>query len=556
MNQKNLEVLTNVIGAVESGGQVYGKRDYARYTPPAKNTPKEVTCTLGWYQAYGHEARQLIQEIFETDKASFWRLDSADIEEMLRYNWEALKWKPNAKEKAALIALIDSPVGHEVQDRLFSEKMPRLIEDCEKDYPAADVKAQMMYCEIRHLGGKAPVDRIFGRTGGKYDLDSIMASLVKDQKSSNKNLVGSQKFWSRHLKCREFIDRYAEDENMSVIIGSARGDEYGGSGWDGRAKAGDQKQTSKPDYKGEVSRQEWYLHSKGWYTFRAKDPAAREEIALNTEEACDNENVGYDQSENRTLLAEAKKVNLKAKDVKKKTETDCGQLQLLGILRAGIQIEDFYTANMKEKIEKTGKFYVFTDDAHCKSSDRLIRGDLQVTRSKGHVICVLSDGKYAAEERAKYDGAAPAPTPTTTGTEAVKALQRFLNQHYPTILREKCGGLLTIDGAYGKRSRLCALAVWKYMANKYYKASLTPGNGDFGTACKAVAGKMTDAEVTKHPTLGYLIQGALAGKGYYSAKLDGVCGAKTQAAVKKLQKAKGLSQTGKMSADTWHSLFN
>ena len=54
----------------------------------------------------------------------------------------------------------------------------------------------------------------------------------------------------------------------------------------------------------------------------------------------------------KELLAEAKKVNLKAKDVKKKTETDCGQLQLLGILRAGIQIEDFYTANMKEKIEK------------------------------------------------------------------------------------------------------------------------------------------------------------------------------------------------------------
>lgn len=556
MNEKNLAVLTNIIGAVETGGQVYGKKRYNDYTAPYTNSKKEVTCTLGWYQAYGHEARQLIQEIYNTDTVTFWRLDSADIEEMLRYDWVALKWKPNAKEKAALIALIDSDVGHMVQDRIFAEKMIKLIEECEHDY-TKDVKAQMMYCEIRHLGGKGPADRIFQRCAGKYDLDMIMASLVADQRDkSSDNQVGDTKYWSRHLKCREFIDRYAEDENMSVIIGSARGDEYGGSGWDGRAKAGDQKQTSKPDYKGEVSRQEWYLHSKGWYTFRAKDPAAREEIALNTEEACDNENVGYDQSENRTLLAEAKKVNLKAKDVKKKTETDCGQLQLLGILRAGIQIEDFYTANMKEKIEKTGKFYVFTDDAHCKSSDRLIRGDLQVTRSKGHAICVLSDGKYAAEERAKYDGAAPAPTPTTTGTEAVKALQRFLNQHYPTILREKCGGLLTIDGAYGKRSRLCALAVWKYMSNKYYKASLTPGNGDFGPACKAVAAKMTDAEVTKHPTLGYLIQGILAGRGYYTAKLDGVCGAKTQASIKLIQKAKGLSQTGTMSAETWNALFN
>ena len=70
----------------------------------------------------------------------------------------------------------------------------------------------MMYCEIRHLGGLGPVKRIFDRLGGKYDLDSIMASLVRDQKDkSSDNQVGDSKFWTRHLKCKEFIERRSEE---------------------------------------------------------------------------------------------------------------------------------------------------------------------------------------------------------------------------------------------------------------------------------------------------------------------------------------------------------
>lgn len=56
---------------------------------------------------------------------------------------------------------------------------------------------------------------------------------------------------------------------MAVKIGSARIDEnckaHGG-------QAGDQ--TGK-----EVSTQNWYLNSKGWRVFRAKNPAVAEKIA-------------------------------------------------------------------------------------------------------------------------------------------------------------------------------------------------------------------------------------------------------------------------------------
>lgn len=562
MNEKNLAVLTNIIGAVETGGQVYGKRRYNDYTAPYTNSDKEVTCTLGWYQAYGHEAKQLIREIYEADRNEFWHIDNAGIAEMLGLDWVAIRWNPDKKERAALIALIDSPIGHEVQDRIFSEKMKKLIAECGKDY-TQDIKAQMMYCEIRHLGGKEPADRIFKRCAGNYTLERIMQALAQDQRDlTSGNQVGDTKYWSRHVKCREFIEKYAVDETepakeekeekkMAVIIGSARGDEKGGATG---GKAGDQKQTGTPDYKGEVSRQEWYKHSKNWYVFRAKDPEAREQIALNTEESSDNPNVGYDQGENRTLLAEAKKVGLIAKNVKTKCETDCGQLQRLGILRAGIDISDFYTANMKEAIEATGKFYVFTDAAHCNYSTRLIRGDILCTRTKGHTVCVLTDGTRAAEERAKYDGTPePEPAPAErTCADAVKDLQNFLNGNYEKIIGKK----LKTDGVYGTKTRAAAVAVWKYMANKYYNAGLTVGNENFFQSSRLESAKMTDAEVAKHPTLGIIIQGVLAGKEYYTAKLDGICGAKTKTAIKKLQKAGKIPEDGSMDPDTWFMLFN
>ena len=78
---------------------------------------------------------------------------------------------------------------------------------------------------------------------------------------------------------------------MAVKIGSARIDENGHA-YNG--KAGDQ--TGK-----EVSTQNWYLHSKGWRVYRAKNPAVAEKIAICMERACSNAAIGYDQYQ-RSLI--------------------------------------------------------------------------------------------------------------------------------------------------------------------------------------------------------------------------------------------------------------
>ena len=84
-----------------------------------------------------------------------------------------------------------------------------------------------------------------------------------------------------------------------TIIGSARIDGRGKTSGD---KAGDQKQTTTPDYKGEVSMQSFYVSSKGWNILRAKDPAVAANIALAMTIACNNPNIGYNQARRLDII--------------------------------------------------------------------------------------------------------------------------------------------------------------------------------------------------------------------------------------------------------------
>lgn len=219
MNSENLKILTNIIGGVESGGQVYGRRNYAAYAAPYTNSDKEYTITLGWAQNYGDEAYKLISLIYAADPVAFDKIDpTGQIKVMINgeHNWVKERWNPSTYQRYVLIALIDSPAGHICQDELFAQLMQTYIAECAKAY-TSEVRAQMMYCEIRHLGGKSAADRIFRRCGGTYTLDRIMVALKADQADKRSdNQVGDAKFWSRHLKCREFIERYAVPETAGA----------------------------------------------------------------------------------------------------------------------------------------------------------------------------------------------------------------------------------------------------------------------------------------------------------------------------------------------------
>lgn len=168
---------------------------------------------------------------------------------------------------------------------------------------------------------------------------------------------------------------------MAVIIGSARHDEHGNCYSGG--KAGDQ--TGQ-----EVSTQKFYVHKKGWRVLRAKSPEIANKLAEAMIIACNNENIGYDQSERYGVIKHG--INTKVK-----TECDCSSLVRACIIYAsGKDVGDFNTSNERPVILKSGLF----DDMGSYHAGFILRnGDVLVTRIKGHTVIVVSG---ARKSKGKY----------------------------------------------------------------------------------------------------------------------------------------------------------
>ena len=227
----------------------------------------------------------------------------------------------------------------------------------------------------------------------------------------------------------------------TIIIGSARHDEN--NKYSGGA-AGDQLQTSSTsDKAGEVSMQNMYTHSKGWYIFRPKSVAHTNAIAAKMEAACNNANIGYDQNQ-RTGI------NTYGISTTTKTECDCSSLVRQCVKEAtGTDPGNFTTATEATKLAATG---LFEDKIAYESQSQTpaYNGDILVTKTKGHTVIVVSGNarstatSYTQKQFIKdvqsaigvtVDGIAGsktlAATPTLSATAnrkhaAVKPVQQYL----------------------------------------------------------------------------------------------------------------------------------
>lgn len=164
------------------------------------------------------------------------------------------------------------------------------------------------------------------------------------------------------------------------IIGSARHNE---NGTYATGIPGDQTGT-------EVSTQEYYKHSKGWRVIRPISVLDAKNIADNMYEACKNPCVGYSQNDNQSLYRNVVSLRYNISLLKIPSNTDCARLVRICILYAGINVDDFYTGNMAEKLLKTGKFIEVTNKIALPSG--LKRGDILVTKTKGHTVVCLTNG--------------------------------------------------------------------------------------------------------------------------------------------------------------------
>lgn len=296
---------------------------------------------------------------------------------------------------------------------------------------------------------------------------------------------------------------------MSIIVGSARADERGKiSG----GTAGDQ--TGR-----EVSTQSYYKHSKGWHVLRAKDPEKGNKIAKAMKAACDNRHIGYDQMNRNTLYNAVKDKGFNPAKATSNVETDCSALVRVCVNYAGIKVGDMNTSSLRSTLLATGQFEDVTSKVNTSSGSGLCNGDVLVTKTKGHTVVVVSGNPRIVGKAATVKTEAAKTVSSTTKTAAAKATVHLTGVNakvkaFQNAFNVSYGGNLVVDGKLGPKTKAA-----------FTKVLLTTSTKNKATIVKFVQG----------------VVGVTA---------DGSFGSKTKEAVKKWQKAHGLSADGQVGPKT------
>lgn len=320
---------------------------------------------------------------------------------------------------------------------------------------------------------------------------------------------------------------------MAIKIAHAASDEnkkYKGG------KAGDQ--TGK-----EICIRTWY--NRPWNVIiRFKDAEKREKIAEGMERLAANDNIGYDQNQRNTALAQARKVGYDPAKIKVPCETDCSAAVVICCCYSGIPENKLYssgnsayTGNLKKKLVATGEVEIFTASKYVASDKYLFRGDILLYEGH-HVAVALENGSMVKEVLV-------VPTRTLKdGCEGndVKWLQTGLNK----IMKSG----LVIDGEFGRAT----IAAVKSFQKKYGLEV----DGIFGvnsrkTMVKLLAGEtVVVVPALAKPTLrlgddGVQVRYLQQDLNYVmkaNLEVDGEFGKATLRAMKKFQRKYGLDDDG------------
>lgn len=150
----------------------------------------------------------------------------------------------------------------------------------------------------------------------------------------------------------------------------------------------------------EVKIQNWFSYS--WNVIlRPLNAQDAEKMATMMEDAANNPNIGYDQSERNSLYPYAKAVNFEMSKINTPCECDCSSLVSICCIGIGCSESAFYgggnmrcTSNLRQPCLASGKFCELTDSKYTQSKDYLKRGDI-ILYEAGHVVVCLQNGIFA-----------------------------------------------------------------------------------------------------------------------------------------------------------------
>ena len=246
----------------------------------------------------------------------------------------------------------------------------------------------------------------------------------------------------------------------TVMIGSSSKDERGQCHG---GQIGDQ--TEK-----EVCVLNWYYQN--WnVVLRPTDEVLAEKIACAMEDACDNNNIGYNQLERNSLYIEAKKVELDISKISTPCGCDCSSLVSVCCICAGLPASYFYHGNicttytLRNACLSTGKFSALTDKKYLTQKDYLKRGDILLNETQ-HVVVVLADGQKVENSTIKPTEVDINNNNTLNTSYSVKITAKTLNVRSqpntdaPITTTITKGGIYTIVDERGGWGRLKSGIGW------------------------------------------------------------------------------------------------
>ena len=221
MNSKNREVMRNILYAVETGGQVYGGKQYDNFTPAYTNSQAEHAITIGAGAWYATEANRLLEAIRDTDPDGFDKLDTAGIgKDLDTATWSTYKVGKGSEKAKCIVAIIGSATGIRCQDELMEQQIQEYEKSITEQYGSMPDSAMMECINIIHQGGSGALKRTLAKTATPYTAQSIYAALCTDpDDKSNNNQVGD--YTTRQKKVYEMISKYCKEETTVAKTRSA-----------------------------------------------------------------------------------------------------------------------------------------------------------------------------------------------------------------------------------------------------------------------------------------------------------------------------------------------
>lgn len=220
MKKEHIEVMVNILYAVETGGQVYGGRRYDDFTEAYHNSSNEHAITIGAGAWYATEAQRLLKLIRTTDLSGFKQMDNAGIgNDLDNCDWSTYKLQKGSNKAKCIQGIIGSTIGIQCQDQLVREQVASYEKEVQK-LGVSDTKAVCMCINLRHLGGIGAVKRVLAKTATPYTMERIWSAMQSD----TGNQVGGLLYRTRHQKVMGWLNQYVTEEVEESIMGATAQD--------------------------------------------------------------------------------------------------------------------------------------------------------------------------------------------------------------------------------------------------------------------------------------------------------------------------------------------